>query len=1136
MKVVDIEPAVVDGEQRYLHTIKAPLKDADGEVTAVIGFVHDITDRILIEETLRQNEAELSQALKIAKLAYWEYDVEKDLFTFNDQFFALFHTTAEEHGGYQLPSAYYAEHFVYPDDLPLVGAEIERGLNSTDRHYNRLLEHRILYADGGIGYISVNINLERDEQGNILRYYGANQDITERKQAEEALAKRARELQIVSELSTTVATTLEQARLLQEVVDLTKERFDFYHAQVYLLNEQQETLVLAFGAGDVGRKLVAQKHQIGLNVPQSLVARTARSGQAVVVNDVRENPNWLPNELLPETQAEMAVPMMVGGRVVGVLDVQSESVNRFTDQDVQIQTTLAAQTAVAVQNARLFTQSEERETLMRTIIDSTPDWIFVKDRDHRYQMVNKGYADSFHIAPQDFIGKNDLDIGFPEDIVKGNPEKGIRGFWADDVEIMESGEMKVIDIEPAVVDGEQRYLNTIKAPLKDADGEVTAVIGFVHDITGLIQVEEKLAAQARQLQIVAEIATAVATTLEQEKLLQDIVDLTKEQFGLYHAHIYLLDTESETLVLTSGAGQVGEQMVAEGRQIPLQQEKSLVARAARSRQGVIINDVQAEPGFLPHPLLPETRAEMAVPLISGEQVLGVLDVQAAIVNQFTSEDINVFTTLAAQLAVALQIANQYQQIQESEARARIILESVNVPLLISRVSDGKMLYANAELADVVRTPLDELLEKGTPNFYVDMADRQAVVGQIQKQGFVNNYELLLQRATGEKFWSLLSARLINFADEVAIFTTLLDINERKEAENLLAKQANELADLTRRLTREGWQDYLNQTALEDVGYIYDSSEAGLIKPVPAVTNGITVWGKGENGSQPAKPLIQPIAIHGETIGQLAIMPEDDENEVDTEVAEIIHSVIEQLGARIENLRLTEQAEGALMLTDRLYHANRRINAAGSNLQEALAAVAEAVPIPEVNRLVLFLFEYGATGELEGIVSVANWYNGEGAAPPPLGLRYNKSALKALQLLESETIVTIADVLNDERLDPPAQHVLEQLSIPSMAILPLWRDVQQTGCILVETKVPHQFTEQELEPYEALAAQLAVAVDRQNLLDEAQSRAQREQILRQITQRIRSSADVETIMRTAVQEIGRTLGRKTYIYLGDDREA
>ena len=97
-------------------------------------------------ETVRQNEARLAEALKTARLANWEYDVEKDIFTFNDQFYSIFHTTAEKAGGYQLSSARYAELFVHPDDMEVVGTEIGKALSSTERVYNTTIDHRIRYA------------------------------------------------------------------------------------------------------------------------------------------------------------------------------------------------------------------------------------------------------------------------------------------------------------------------------------------------------------------------------------------------------------------------------------------------------------------------------------------------------------------------------------------------------------------------------------------------------------------------------------------------------------------------------------------------------------------------------------------------------------------------------------------------------------------------------------------------------------------------------------------------------------------------------------------------------------------------------------------------------------------------------
>jgi hypothetical protein len=96
----------------------------------------------------------------------------------------------------------------------MVGAAIEKALSSTDRHYSAHLEHRILYRDGsGTGYVSVEIHIERDDQGNILRYYGANQDITERKSLEVLMSLRARQQEAINTITQKIqsATTIEEA-------------------------------------------------------------------------------------------------------------------------------------------------------------------------------------------------------------------------------------------------------------------------------------------------------------------------------------------------------------------------------------------------------------------------------------------------------------------------------------------------------------------------------------------------------------------------------------------------------------------------------------------------------------------------------------------------------------------------------------------------------------------------------------------------------------------------------------------------------------------------------------------------------------------------------------------------------------
>jgi putative methionine-R-sulfoxide reductase with GAF domain len=184
------------------------------------------------------------------------------------------------------------------------------------------------------------------------------------------LDRRSSELATVAEVGIAVSTILETGRLLQQVVDLTKERFNLYHSHIYLVDEAGENLALASGSGEPGRQMVAKGLSIPLKREQSLVARAARERKGVIVNDVTQAPDFLPNPLLPDTRSELAVPMIVGGNLIGVFDIQSEKVGRFTNADVNIQTTLAAQLATSIQNVRSFEKAKvqaELESMVNTI-------------------------------------------------------------------------------------------------------------------------------------------------------------------------------------------------------------------------------------------------------------------------------------------------------------------------------------------------------------------------------------------------------------------------------------------------------------------------------------------------------------------------------------------------------------------------------------------------------------------------------------------------------------------------------------------------------------------------------------------------------------------------------------------------
>jgi len=267
--------------------------------------------------------------------------------------------------------------------------------------------------------------------------------------------------------------------------------------------------------------------------------------------------------------------------------------------------------------------------------------------------------------------------------------------------------------------------------------------------------------RARELETVAVVSTTASTTLDPDTLLQSVVDLTKERFGLYHAHIYLADESWNTLVLASGAGDIGRQMVMAGHAIQMDTEKSLVARAAHERTAQIVNDVRTESDFLPNPYLPDTRAEMSVPMISGDKVVGVFDVQSDRIGHFSQEDANIYTTLALQVAVALQNARLYMEQTETVAQLReldrlkssflanmshelrtplnsilgfadVMLEGLDGDLTDNMQNDLGLIYKNGQhLLHLINDVLDMAkIESGKMNLSIEKFNLQEIIGEV----------------------------------------------------------------------------------------------------------------------------------------------------------------------------------------------------------------------------------------------------------------------------------------------------------------------------------------------------------------------------------------------------------------------
>lgn len=175
---------------------------------------------------------------------------------------------------------------------------------------------------------------------------------------EQRVEERTRALTVSTEVSRYISTILDPQQLVVEVVEQIRASFRYYHAHIYLIDEQQEYLVMMGGTGEVGRKLLAQGHKI--RIGQGLVGRAAANDAVILVPDVTQEPGWLANPLLPDTKAEIAVPIGVGKQILGVLDVQNATVNSLTATDAALLQSIASQVAIAIQNARLYAQAQQQ--------------------------------------------------------------------------------------------------------------------------------------------------------------------------------------------------------------------------------------------------------------------------------------------------------------------------------------------------------------------------------------------------------------------------------------------------------------------------------------------------------------------------------------------------------------------------------------------------------------------------------------------------------------------------------------------------------------------------------------------------------------------------------------------------------
>ncbi|MBN1317351.1 MAG: GAF domain-containing protein, partial [Anaerolineales bacterium] len=207
---------------------------------------------------------------------------------------------------------------------------------------------------------------------------GLEQRVAERTRS---LQYRALQLETSTQVSREITSILEIDQLLNRVVTLIAGAFGYYHVSIFLVEKDTNQLVYRSGGGEIKFSEYARNWLIVLG-EGSLNGEAVEKNEMIIVNDVVNDPRYLPNEYLPETQSELVAPLRFGSQVIGTLDVQSKKKDAFGEDDARILQGLGDQIAIAIENACLYTKSrtlaavEERNRLARELHDSVTQSLY----------------------------------------------------------------------------------------------------------------------------------------------------------------------------------------------------------------------------------------------------------------------------------------------------------------------------------------------------------------------------------------------------------------------------------------------------------------------------------------------------------------------------------------------------------------------------------------------------------------------------------------------------------------------------------------------------------------------------------------------------------------------------------------
>ncbi len=629
----------INGSKEFVWTewefIALPAEnDAPSEIQ---GIGINVNDKVLAE-TLKEDAMRTSSyAMTFAKMGSYKLNYNTQDLELSRELQVLFEM--ENIRSRTLTMEEMLSNYIYPDDAPRVLEALRLALlNRSSRKYETEIIFRVVTQKKNVRYIYLKGKAIDDEYG-----LGVIQDITQQKQSEQELLDSEARFRLLAEHSEDIIT--EHCRLgiilyaspsVNKVLGYSLEDIkgkmisDFFHPEDYLVYKE-----------------LFENDDVDPQEPFTIQFRMRTSD---------DNYIWLES---------IVKPVLENGVVIRLI---------CTSRDI------TERKKVEAEREQILAEMKQSEELLRTIINSTPDWIYIKDPEHRFLLVNQAHAESHHLAPQDFIGKTEVEIGLPEELVKGNPAKGLRGFWGDDEEVIKTGITKFIPEELSIIDGKPHVLSVVKVPLRDAEGNIWGLLGFVHNITELKKTEENLKRKDLLLQAVSEATHQLIINNNLEDAISQSIQLLGIKMDVDVVNVYKNRFDDKRLIsLTSQFvhWDISENMEVDPQlqDIPLWEDTQMV-KTLRREEIYCINVKDIPEDFARQYFQDSGSQSMAViPIFSLNEFWGfVAFIDKTKEREWTLTEFFILQSFASTLAAAI----ERKQMEEELVQAKNLAESGSI--------------------------------------------------------------------------------------------------------------------------------------------------------------------------------------------------------------------------------------------------------------------------------------------------------------------------------------------------------------------------------------------------------------------------------------------------------------------------